>query len=76
MGELSKADLDAALSDYRAAAVEAVEAARAWHAKLEAGATPSAAEVSEFHSLGASLNERVTQTWARYCYVSALAYRL
>ncbi|WP_069262056.1 hypothetical protein [Paraburkholderia nodosa] len=76
MSTFSEADLADALSDYWSAVSEAVEVAKAWHEKLEAGAAPSAAEVSEFHACGDTLNKRVAQAWDRYCHISALMYRL
>ena len=76
MSIFSQMDLANALNDYRSAVAEAVEVAKAWHERLEAGAAPSTAEVSEFQSRGAALNAKVVQTWDRYCHISTLVYRL
>lgn len=61
---------------YRAALAEMMKIAAAWHEKLETGELPSVARIGEFETRTASLNEKVAETWARYCRIGALLYKL
>jgi hypothetical protein len=76
MSEFSQADLTCALSDYRAVVAEAMEVVNAWHEELEAGESPSTAQITAFQAGVAALNERAKRAWDHYCQIGALLYRL
>lgn len=76
MSEFSQADLDRALSEYRARLTEAVAYATAWHDRLENGIPPSSGEISEFTVRSGQLNAEVAQAFDNYSQVAAHHYHL
>ncbi|CAE6754646.1 hypothetical protein [Paraburkholderia aspalathi] len=76
MSVFSQADLDTALSEYRAVVAEVMKVTTAWHGDLEEGRLPSAGEITEFQSCVGALNEKARQAWNHYCQVGTFLYRL
>lgn len=76
MSTFTQADLDEALSDYRASLSEAMEFSKAWHERLQGGTDPSSTQVSLFCERTDKLNAKVAAAWDHYSRVVAFYYHL